>query len=90
MSLDAADPDGKHSNDALKKKARSLEEVREFVDQWTQEAEESAKKIIEGMERDKFQVYVGKDSRMMNILYRIHPRWATNFMSKQMKALLGV
>lgn len=44
--------------------------------------------IIEGMKRDKFQVYVGRDARMMNILYRVNPRWATRFMFNQMKALL--
>lgn len=44
--------------------------------------------IIDGVEKDRFQVYVGRDARMMNILYRLSPRWATNFMFKQMKALL--
>lgn len=44
--------------------------------------------IINGMEHNKFQIYIGKDARMMNILYRINPRWATNFMFKQMKTLL--
>jgi short-subunit dehydrogenase len=51
-------------------------------------AEVAAETIIEGMERNKFQIYLGKDSNMMNILYRIHPRWATNFMFNQMKTLL--
>lgn len=50
--------------------------------------EVAAETIINGMERNKFQVYIGKDASMMNILYRINPRWATNFMFKQMKALL--
>jgi short-subunit dehydrogenase len=50
--------------------------------------EVAAATIIDGMKRDKFQVYVGKDARMMNFLYRINPRWATQFMFKQMKALL--
>ena len=48
----------------------------------------AAQTIIDGMERDKFQVYIGRDARMMNILYRINPHWATNFMFKQMKGLL--
>lgn len=50
--------------------------------------EVAAEKIIDGVERNKFQVYIGRDARMMNILYRINPHWATNFMFKQMKALL--
>jgi len=44
--------------------------------------------IINGMEANKFQVYIGKDANMMNILYRINPRWATRFMANQMKELL--
>jgi short-subunit dehydrogenase len=50
--------------------------------------EVAAETIVDGMEKDKFQVYIGRDARMMNILYRINPRWATNFMFKQMKRLL--
>ena len=48
----------------------------------------AAEVIIDGMERNKFQVFIGKDANMMNVLYRINPRWATRFMAKQMKALL--
>lgn len=50
--------------------------------------EAAAETIIEGMKQDKFQVFVGRDARMMNILYRIHPRLATRFMFRQMKGLL--
>jgi short-subunit dehydrogenase len=50
--------------------------------------EVAAEEIIDGMEHNKFQVYIGKDALMMNFLYRINPRWATNFMGKQMKAIL--
>jgi short-subunit dehydrogenase len=50
--------------------------------------EVAAETIIDGMEHDKFQIYIGRDASMMNILYRINPRWATNFMFKQMEALL--
>ena len=48
----------------------------------------AAQTIIDGIERNKFQIYIGKDSSMMNFLYRIHPHRATKFMFKQMKALL--
>lgn len=50
--------------------------------------EEAAAEIIKGMKRNKFQVYIGKDARMMNILYWISPRRATRFMFNQMKRLL--
>jgi short-subunit dehydrogenase len=50
--------------------------------------ERAAEIIVNGMERDQFQVYVGNDSKMMNIFYRLSPRWATRFMYNQMKGLL--
>lgn len=48
----------------------------------------AAATILSGIERDRFQVYVGKDARIMNILYRLNPLWATRFIFRQMKALL--
>ncbi|MEZ4668092.1 MAG: SDR family oxidoreductase [Anaerolineae bacterium] len=54
----------------------------------TTSAERAAEVIIDGMERDQFQVYIGRDAKMMNILYRLNPRFATRFMFNQMKGLL--
>ncbi|MBP6015150.1 MAG: SDR family oxidoreductase [Candidatus Promineofilum sp.] len=51
-------------------------------------ADDAAEIIIKGMERDKFQVYVGNDAKMMNWLYRLDPRRATQFMYNRMKELL--
>lgn len=51
-------------------------------------AEDAADTIIRGMERDAFQVYVGNDAKMMNILYRLNPLRATRFMYNRMKTLL--
>lgn len=50
--------------------------------------EVAAQTIIDGMKQNKFQVYIGRDANMMNILYRLSPRRATEFMYKQMKSLL--
>lgn len=50
--------------------------------------EKAAETIINGMEKDKFQVYIGKDAKMMNYLYRLNPRRATRFMYGKMKSLL--
>jgi len=50
--------------------------------------EVAADGIIKGMEANKFQVFIGKDANMMNILYRINPRLATRFMANQMRGLL--
>ncbi len=52
-------------------------------------AEDAAKIIIDGIKQDKFQVYIGKDAKMMNLFYRFNPRRATNFMFNRMKSLLG-
>lgn len=51
-------------------------------------ADDAAQIIIDGIERDAFQVYVGRDAKMMNLLYRLSPRRATRFMYNQMKGLL--
>jgi len=51
-------------------------------------ASECAKQIIQGMEKDKLQIFTGKDSNMMNLLYRLNPKFATDLIAKQMKSLL--
>jgi NAD(P)-dependent dehydrogenase (short-subunit alcohol dehydrogenase family) len=51
-------------------------------------AEDAAAAIVDGIVRDKFQVYIGRDAKMMNWLYRLNPKGATRFMFNQMKNLL--
>ena len=48
----------------------------------------AAKLIIKGMEKNKLQIFTGNDSKFMNLLYRINPVFATNFIAKKMKSLL--
>lgn len=50
---------------------------------------EAAEIIVKGIERNKPQIFTGKDSRMMNRLYRLNPVFATKLIAKQMKSLLG-
>jgi short-subunit dehydrogenase len=50
--------------------------------------DEVAKDIISGIEKNKFQIFTGKDSKSMNILYRISPKFAANLIAKQMQSLL--
>lgn len=50
--------------------------------------EEVAQIIIDGMEKNKFQIFTGKDSNLMNMLCRLNPRFATNFIANKMKSLL--
>jgi short-subunit dehydrogenase len=51
-------------------------------------ASKAAKIIICGMEKNKFRLTVGKDARMLDLLYRLNPRMATNFIGKMMKKTL--
>lgn len=48
----------------------------------------AAEMIIAGMEKNEVRIYVGKDSKFLNLLYRLSPGYATRFISKQMKSLL--
>lgn len=52
-------------------------------------ADEAAIIIINGMEKNKVRIYVGKDSKTMNFLYRLNPGYATNMITKAMKDLLS-
>ena len=51
--------------------------------------EEAAKIMIDGIESNKPQIFTGKDSNMMNKLYRLNPVRATKLITKQMKSLLN-
>lgn len=48
----------------------------------------AAREIIDGIEKDKVRIMVGKDAKFLNLLYRISPGYATRFISRKMKSLL--
>jgi short-subunit dehydrogenase len=48
----------------------------------------AAEIIIRAMEKNKFRATVGKDATMLDILYRISPRFATNLIGKMMKKVV--
>lgn len=50
--------------------------------------EVAARIIIDGVEANKPQIFTGKDSNLMNKLYRLRPVYATRFISSKMKSLL--
>lgn len=52
-------------------------------------AKEAARLIVNGVEKNVPQIFTGKDSRMMNKLYRLNPVFATKFIARQMKSLLS-
>lgn len=51
-------------------------------------AKAAAEIIIKGVEKNKPLVYVGQDAKMMNLLYRLNPVFATNLIAKKMRSLL--
>lgn len=51
-------------------------------------AAEAAMIILDAMEKDSYSVHVGSDSRMMDKMYRINPKWAAGYISEKMKSLL--
>ena len=52
-------------------------------------AVDAAKIIIDGMEKNRYRVLVGKDVKMMDLLYRLNPAYATELIAKKMGALLS-
>ncbi len=52
-------------------------------------ASKAAQIILKGIEKNQYQIFVGTDAKMMNILYRIAPKFAAKFITKQMGSLLG-
>jgi len=51
-------------------------------------AETAAQIIIDGIQKDNLHILVGSDSKFLNFLYRLAPKYATDFITKKMQALL--
>lgn len=50
--------------------------------------EEVARLIVDGVEKNRLQVFTGKDSKTMNFLYRISPKRAIDAVTKSMGSFL--
>ena len=48
----------------------------------------AAQIIIDGIEQNRYRVLVGSDAAFLDLLYRLSPQRAANFMFRQMKSLL--
>jgi short-subunit dehydrogenase len=48
----------------------------------------AAQIIVEGMERNRYRILVGLDSKLMNFLYRVSPKHAAGLIFRLMKSLL--
>lgn len=51
-------------------------------------ASKAAERILRGMEKNAYRILVGSDSKFMDFLYRLAPKFAAGFIYKQMKSLL--
>jgi NAD(P)-dependent dehydrogenase (short-subunit alcohol dehydrogenase family) len=51
-------------------------------------ADKAAEIIVDAIEKDRYSVHVGSDSKFMDFLYRLNPKGAAGFIYKQMKSLL--
>lgn len=56
----------------------------------TTSPEDAGRIIVDGIEADRFHVFVGRDSRLMSLLNRLAPRRSTQLIQRQMKQLLSV
>ena len=54
----------------------------------TTSPQDAAKIILDGIQSNKLHIYVGRDSRMMNLATRAAPRRSTHMIYKKMKDLL--
>ena len=52
-------------------------------------ADRAARDILDGMERNRYRVLVGRDAMFMDLIYRVYPKGAANFIARQMKGLLA-
>lgn len=51
-------------------------------------ADQAARIILDGIEANRLHIYVGRDSRMLNLMVRIAPAWAIRTIQKKMKAMI--
>ena len=52
-------------------------------------AEQAANTILDGMEKNAYRVLIGRDAKLMDVLYRVYPKGAAGFIARQMKSLLA-
>ena len=52
-------------------------------------AEQAANIILDGTEKNAYRVLIGRDARMMDLIYRLNPKRAATMIASQMKDLLS-
>ena len=68
--------------------AGSLQQDQEQNSYKSLPPQDAAEIIIDGMEKDKYRILVGQDSKMMDFMYRLSPERAAKLIFNQMKSLL--
>ena len=48
------------------------------------EADVAAATIIDGIEKNKFKIFLGNDAKFLRFLYKINSKWAISFINKKM------
>ena len=48
------------------------------------EADVAAATIIDGIEKNKFKIFLGQDAKFLRFLYKINSKWAISFINKKM------
>ena len=48
----------------------------------------AASQILDGMEKNAYRVLIGRDAKLMDVLYRVYPKGAAGFIARQMKGLI--
>lgn len=52
------------------------------------EPAKAAQMIVDGIEKDRYRILVGSDAKFMDLIYRLSPKYAANYIYRQMKSLL--
>ncbi len=71
-------------NSGLGKPKVDLSDPKNAAGKMTLSPAKAAEIIIQAMEQNKYRVTVGKDATFMDYLYRFNPKFATDFIQKQM------
>lgn len=78
---------GAISTDILKNSNVSVTTTKENSSYKMTSPEDTASQIIKGINKNKFKLYIGSDSKFMNFLYKMNSKSAINYINKKMKDL---
>ncbi|MCB0478727.1 MAG: SDR family NAD(P)-dependent oxidoreductase [Crocinitomicaceae bacterium] len=72
------------SNSGVKTKAQESAQKSDKADKMAMPAAKAASIIINGIEKNKYRVLVGKDAKFLDLFYRLSPAAAVRFIVRQM------